>query len=422
MKISVIGIGGVGYSMTNILAAAGFNAIGVDIDPKVLESPSADASVIRFIKRYKSKIKENLILTTDYSQITGSEFAIVVVNTDFDEKQQQLTTYILEKALKMLGEHVQTTVIVMSTLPYGASSRLKSICDAAGLDYCYSPIMVNQGNYVDSFFKAPFLILGANDDVGQKVMMFYAQLFQIFRETFPPTYIVSPLTAELTKLIANAFLSTKLSYANYVGGLCEKVSKIEGQPVDANLILHIIGNDPRIGSRFLKAGFAFGGGCLPRDLKSLITSCQQIGSHPEILTAVDRVNAERTRVPIKVLEMYLDQPRAITVLGTAYKAGIDDERGSKSVELIEFLKELGHTVSSYDPNVPQTKSLSDILKNTEIVIVTTDEREFSNIGKMLSKKCQVVCDFTITPIVDGNLLPSHVNLFTAGVGWKRSEK
>jgi UDPglucose 6-dehydrogenase len=204
-----------------------------------------------------------------------------------------------------------------------------------------------------------------------------------------------------------------------VGALCEQINQSTEPPIEANLILHIIGNDERIGRKFLKAGFAFGGGCLPRDLRSLITSCKEVGSNPTIFQATDQINTDRTIAPASVLEPFLGKSRNIAVLGTVYKAGIDDERGSKSIELIEYLKDLGHEVNSFDPNIDQKQSLVEMLKKAEIIVVTTDEQEFSRIGKMLGSNCEVICDFTITPIVDQNLIPSDVKFYSAGIGWKK---
>jgi len=360
-------------------------------------------------------------LTTDYGETAGSDFALVIVNTDFDRKRQQLTINALEKALEMVGKSIPgTTAVVLSTLPYGASKTLKPLCTKHDIDYCYAPIMINQGNYIDSFLKAPFIVFGADPEVGRRVLVFYAEVFQIFQTPLPPTYIVPPATAELTKLVANAFLSTKMTFANYMGELCEQLNQRgENPPLDANLILHIIGNDPRIGHRYLRAAFAFGGGCFPRDLKALITSCQESGTDPEILKATDAINARRTLTPITALQSrgLLSESKTIAILGTAYKAGIDDERGSKALEMAEQLERMGHTILKYDPNIPRGKSLADILKEAEIVIVTTDERKFEGVGSILSERCIALCDFSLTSIVDRHRIPEGISIFKAGRGW-----
>lgn len=425
MKVSVLGMGGVGYAVANILAASEIETIGVDIDSKAIEHPRTDKSTRDFIERHQKTIEQHLVLTMDYEKTRDSHIGISLVNTDFDGKQ--LLTNAVESSIEAFGKVNSDFPLLMvsATLPFGASRKLVNQCKKLELDYCYNPVMVIQGNYVKSYLEPPFLAFGATSQpVAMRALSLYSVIFKRFEKLLPPFFVISPAEAELIKMSANAFLSTKMSYANHIGEVCETINSLGvfDEPMDARVVLKAIGCDPRIGGRFLYAGYAFGGNCFPRDLRSLITSIEELAMcSPELLEATESINERRVKTPVSAMAWLKpilgEPPLDVAVFGIAYKAGIEDERGSKAKKLVKHMKDLGYNVSQYDPSIGGRQKSAGKMANAEVIIVTTTEPLFENIGDMVSERCKAVLDFTTTGIVNTERLPKHVHFFRAGQGW-----
>jgi len=268
--IAVLGLG-VGYALACCLAEAGYEVTGVDLDPHVLASPRRDRSVDELLNIAGARISSNLKLTTDYSELRGKDVVIVCVSTG-DERKLVLGSveHAIRSTIHTLRDATHNPLIlVYSTLPYGGSKRIKEIFEEEGVEidekisYCYMPLMVAEGTYAYDFVNPPFVVFGAySKSVAERARDFYVDFIKrscLFNGKLPPIYISTPEVAELAKLVANAFLSTKMSFANMVGELCEKLS------IDGNIVMDIVGSDPGIGRKHLKPGFAFSGVCFPRD-------------------------------------------------------------------------------------------------------------------------------------------------------------
>jgi len=412
MKVSVIGLGGIGYSWAVLLASIDYKVVGIDINPNVIKNPRADKSVRELFAKHENKIKKNLKLTTNYKEIKDCELIFCTVNAGFDDQTRQLNLKPVEAVLETTNKMFKKppTIIVITTLPYGASKILSRICD-----YAVVPQMVAQGHYVYGYINPPFIIIGSTSKKAEKdAKSFYEEFFKRLKIKQPPTYFTDPRTVEMTKLVANAFLSMKLVFANTINTLCEP------ENIDARLILKAMGNDPRIGYGFLTAYYAYGGECFPKDMKALITTCKEIATKgkmkpAELFEVIEALNNERVFSPINVLQDkdLLDKSTKIAILGLAYKAGISDTRSSPSMILVDELRNEGYTIDSYDPNLPGQKKLDSILKTSDVVIVTTAEKEFQELN--LNSKCKAVLDYA--NIVDSKSIPKNVSFFKAGVGW-----
>lgn len=426
MKIAVLGMGGVGYAIANLLAAVEHHVIGVDIDAQVVKHPRADASVQRLREFYKPTIDAHLTLTTEYQLTENSDMAISCISAGFDGIQ--LSTDNIKESIIQFGAHNYNTVFVVSgTLPLGASNELAKVAQMYQFEYCYHPLMIVQGDYVGSYMNPPYLVFGVEKkQIGLNMIPFFVNLLEHFAIPTPPCYVVTPEEAELTKLVANAFIMGKMSFANWIGNICEELNTGSTRKTDGDLILRIIGHDQRIGHHSLRVGFAIGGLCFPRDLQSLITSLETI-THPALLKAIQEVNEDRWLQPITAIkERFPDFTSAhsytIGVLGTAYKTGIADERGSKTMQLVDELKRIGHDVYQYDPNFPSKQKTIGRIRATEIIIITTGEQRFQNIGSFLGTQCKAVLDFSYNGVVNPRLIPDGVAFYKAGIGWINDER
>jgi UDPglucose 6-dehydrogenase len=210
----------------------------------------------------------------------------------------------------------------------------------------------------------------------------------------------TPEEAELAKLAANACLTTKIAIANEIGSLGERLG------VNAQKIMEVVGSDWRIGRKFTIPGYAVGGSCFPRDLKSLIESFGEAGAVPRILRAVDESNRERLLDPLNKIE-----GKNVLVLGKSYKSAVPETKGSPGLALTEVLREKGYNVVTYDPKFDTT--VPRVYPDT--VIVTVAEPEFRNLAAITGKEARAVLDYA--GMVDRATLPKGTRLWQAGRGW-----
>jgi len=414
MKVAVIGLG-VGYALACCLAEAGYNTLGLDIDPTIVANPRRDPSISAVTKAKSSKIRveRNLRLTTSYDDIANCTHVIVCVSTG-DEKKLVLghVEGAVHKYLTVIHAskpEITPLLMIYSTLPYGSSKKIREVFKSTGVaidrdvGYVHFPLMIAQGTTANDFVNPPFVVFGSDSKViAKKAMDFYKRFIKrscLFTGKLPPMFIGTPEEAELAKLCANAFLTTKIGLANEFGNLFERLG------MDGQKVMSVVGSDWRIGRKFTTPAYAVGGSCFPRDLKSLIETYDQTGTRTKILRAVDEANADRLNDPLDKI-----QGSKVLVLGKSYKPSITETKGSPSIALADALKNKGYQVEMYDPK------FGDPLPSREYdtIIVTVTEPMFRNL-QMLAGKCRVVLDYT--SMVDQSTLPRTTRLWRAGSGW-----
>ena len=415
MKVGVVGLG-VGYALSCALAEAGYTTVGLDINPDVVADPRRDPSIQSLLsnRAARRRIEKNLKLTSSYDEIANCSYVIVCVSTGNEKKlvlghvedavQQCLNVLRPSKAGSM------PVVMVYSTLPFGSSRRIREIFRASGVKmdedvgYVHFPLMIAQGTTAYDFVNPPFVIFGSDSpSVAKRAMDFYKRFIRrsfVYKGRLPPMFTGSPEEAELAKLAANACLTTKIAIANEIGGLGERLG------VDAQKVMQVVGSDWRIGRKFTIPGYAAGGSCFPRDLKSLIETFGEAGAASRVLRAVDESNRERLLDPLEKIE-----GKNVLVLGKSYKSGVPEIKGSPGLTLAEVLRDKGYSVEAYDPKFDTV--LPRLTPDT--VIVTVAEPEFRNLAAVTTKGARVVLDYA--NIVDRTTLASETRLWQAGRGW-----
>ncbi len=421
MKVAVLGLG-VGYALCCALAETGHDVVGIDISQEVVRNPRRERSVETLLEKAGGIIGKHLTLTTDSSAIAACETIIVCVSTG-DEKKLVLghVEGAIRECLRLLrNRSSKPTIMVYSTLPFGSSKRIQEIFREENtkidqdVSYCYMPLMIAQGTTADDFVNPPFIAFGSySQESAERMREFYLAFIRrsvLFKGKPPPCFVTTPEVAELAKLVANAFLSTKISFSNMVSRLCES----EG--VDGRALLEIVGSDWRIGNAMLKPGYSFGGACFPRDLESLIDSFKEGGVACQILEAARDVNVERVGDPARIMEASSISGGNVLILGTAYKSGISDTRGSPSLALAELLRDRGYNVSTYDPNIDVYVDLDKLVREADVVIVATKEQAFATLGNVTGEsKVKVIVD--LAGLIKINNLQSGIRLYKAGLGW-----
>jgi UDPglucose 6-dehydrogenase len=231
-------------------------------------------------------------------------------------------------------------------VPVGTNAKLAArLLELTGreIDVASNPEFLKEGMAIDDFMKPDRVVVGARR---QEVIDVLADLYQPYLRTEKPLLTMSPESAEMTKYVANALLSTKISFINEMANLCECAG------ADVNEVRRGIGHDSRIGFAFLFPGVGYGGSCFPKDVRALAALARGQGIEPRVLDAVHAVNEHQKTVLVQKIEQHFAgklSDKAIAIWGLAFKPGTDDIREAPALRLIDRLLELQATVRVHDP-------------------------------------------------------------------------
>lgn len=354
--ISVIGLGYVGCVSAACFASRGHSVIGVDVDPTklaLLKSGRAPVVEERIAELTADVVASGALSVTDDAgaAVIASDVSLVCVGTPSSPSGGLSTTY-LERVSEEIGAALSKksqwhTVVYRSTMiPGTCESVLVPILERAsgkrvGVDFgvCVNPEFLREGSSVRDFLHPPKTVIGQSDErSGTDVLNLY--------EGLPgPRFQVRIATAEMTKYADNSFHALKVSYANEIGALCARLG------LDSHAVMDIFTADTKlnISPAYLKPGFAFGGSCLPKDVRALVHTARRNDLELPVLANVLNSNeAHLRRVVDQIISL---GRRRVGVFGLSFKQGTDDLRESPLVELAERLIGKGYDVKIFDSSV-----------------------------------------------------------------------
>jgi GDP-mannose 6-dehydrogenase len=356
MKISVFGLGYVGCVSCACLAENGHEVIGVDINEFKVDTISAGKSPIiehKLDELIARSVKRGALRAS--SDVEGSvretEVSLVCVGTPSEENGEINMEYV-HRVAKSIGSVVKGkagrhTVIFRSTMLPGSMEeqvmpRLKQASGKGpegGLGVAYNPEFLREGSAVKDFMHPPLTLLAVTDEATENV----AREAYAFIEA--PVVVTSMRGAEMVKYINNSYHALKVAFANEVGTLCRH----EG--VDGRDVMRIFCMDDKlnISPVYLEPGFAFGGSCLPKDLKALNRRLKSAHISAPVVASVMRSNDEHVKRATKLIKRA--GSKKVGILGLSFKAGTDDLRGSPVVKIVESLVGKGYDVSVFDGNI-----------------------------------------------------------------------
>jgi len=327
-----------------------------------------------------------LLFTLDYHEaVTPSEIIFIAVGTPPKETGEADLTEVFNAAREIGKNLVGYKVIsVKSTVPPGTNKKVAAILEEVkptGSSFASAsvPEFLRQGQAIADTMHPQRIVIGTTSDRAQKMLM------DLHKPIGAKTVLCNVETAELIKYAANSMLSVKISFANSMAILSEKVG------ADVEKVLEGVGLDSRIGRSFLYPGVGYGGSCFPKDVKALIAIAQEYGYDFSLLKATDAVNDEARTYFIEKIRTHFHgdvSGRTIGVLGLSFKPDTDDMRFAPSITIIKALVEEGATVVAYDPVatenarkvLPQTvryaTSAYDAVKDADAVVVVTEWNEF----------------------------------------------
>jgi GDP-mannose 6-dehydrogenase len=398
MRISIFGIGYVGCVSAACFARAGHDCIGVDVNPTKVniinsgKSPIVEPGINELIH---DVVKEGKLSATTNSAeaVQNTDVSLVCVGTP-SKPNGSLNLDHVRRVCEEIGAAIgaksdRHIVVIRSTMLPGsvesvAQPALKeSSGGEPGQDFglCVNPEFLREGTSLKDFYSPPFTLIGADDEDTAKVVR------SLYSDIDAPVFTTSVRTAEMVKYVCNCFHALKVSFANEIGNICKALD------LDSHEVMNIFCADTKLNlsSYYLRPGFAFGGSCLPKDLRAVSYKAKQLDVEVPLLSAISLTN--RLQVE-RALEMVLQTGnKRIGVLGFSFKAGTDDLRESPMVTLIETLIGKGLELVIYDRDV----SLARLFGSNKEYI----EHEIPHIAKLMRSSIDEVLVASDT-IVIGN--------------------
>jgi GDP-mannose 6-dehydrogenase len=358
MKVAVFGLGYVGTVTAACLASGGHRVVGVDVDQGKVdtvnrgESPVVEPGLEPLVA---SAVASGLLRATTTAEpaLDGADVSLICVGTPSAPGGATDLRYV-ERALEDVRRAMDTvappaggrhTVVIRSTVPPGTGDTVVAPAFAGRVHAGWTvatamcPEFLREGFGVSDFFDPPYVVLGTGDDGAA------AQLEELFACVDAPDHRVSVATAEALKFACNAFHATKVSFANEVARV------FHGHGVDTREVMGLFCLDTKlnISPRYLRPGFAFGGSCLPKDLRSLLHLARIEDVDAPLLAGVMQTNDLAVRAVVE--RVLASEQRQVALMGLSFKSGTDDLRESPNVDLAERLIGKGYDVRIYDPLV-----------------------------------------------------------------------
>jgi UDPglucose 6-dehydrogenase len=397
MRIAVVGLGKLGGPLAAVLASKGNEVLGVDVNAGVVRRVNEGGVPVDEpgLQELVTASRERLSATTDFTAAADSEVIIFLVPTPSDERGAFTNAYILE-ALEALGpalqarDDYQVVVIGSTVMPGSCDSEIRpalervsgrQVGDSLGL--CYSPEFIALGNVINDMLTPDMVLIGESDPRAGEVI---ERLYSGVCENDPPFRHMAIVNAELTKIAVNTYVTMKISYANALADMCERLSG-----ADVNSVTDALGLDTRIGRKYLRGALAYGGPCFPRDNKAFAVLARDLGADPMLAEATDAINVAQSDRLTRIVQSRLRGGNAVGVLGLSYKpdTGVIDE--SPGVALAALLARDGYDVSVYDPvavdaalrKLPEEThgcaSVAELLERSDVVVITTPWPEFADL-------------------------------------------
>lgn len=428
MKISIFGLGYVGTVSAGCLATDGHSVIGVDPNKTKVDlinqgtSPIVEKDIGEMIA---TAVKNNLLRATldVRDAVMNSNISLVCVGTP-SQLNGNLDLSHVRKVCEQIGAAIKEksafhVVVARSTMLPGSMRTvvipaLESYSGKkAGVDFgvCNNPEFLREGTAVFDYYNPPKTVIGETDTKAGELLM------QLYTKMTAPLIRTEVETAEMVKYADNTWHAVKVAFANEIGNLC----KAEG--IDGHKVMEIFCQDTKLNLSpyYMKPGFAFGGSCLPKDVRALMYKGKSLDMELPLINAILPSNQRQIE---KGINMIVNKGyRKIGILGFSFKAGTDDLRESPLVAVIEYLLGKGYELKLYDRNVSlaaltganqdyilnhiphisklMASSMNEVLDFAETIVIGNGATEFCNVPNEL-KSGQVVVDLVrIVPKLSG---------------------
>ena len=396
MKLCMIGTGYVGLVSGVCFSDLGNDVVCVDKDKNKIDQlkngkiPIYEPGLSELvIKNYKNK---RLTFSSDLkSSVKNSDIIFICVGTPTKKKGSSADLSQVFNVAKELSLSINKfkIIITKSTVPVTTGDEIEKILSKKNSKNKFSvvsnPEFLREGEAIRDFTFPDRIVIGTNDKKSNKILK---NLYSPLTSKGAQYINTSRRAAELIKYASNAFLATKITFINEVANLCEKTD------INIEDISIGMGLDKRIGSRFLRAGPAYGGSCFPKDTKAIISTADKFNTNLSVIKSVVKSNENRSNILLNRVYEILNKKiknKKITFLGVTFKANTDDMRDSSSLTMIPALSKKGAYIKYFDPtgykkefkkfkNVSYVNSIKKSLDNSDLVIIHTEWNDFKSIN------------------------------------------
>ncbi len=397
-SISVMGLGKLGSPLAACFAARGFRVTAVDLDARKVESINRGVAPVHEpgLPELLQESEGRLTATQDAeAAVRASEATFIVVNTPSEAGGGFSLKYVVP-TLEAIGKTLRTktgfhlVVLTSTVMPGSTGGEVRAVLERASgktcgkhFGLCYSPEFIALGSVIRDFYFPDFLLIGESDPQSGEM------LAEIYRRTCKNTPFVARMNfinAEITKLAVNTYITTKISYANMIARLCEKLPE-----ADANVVTNALGLDTRIGPRYLKGAVSYGGPCFPRDNRALAALAARVGASSGLAEATDLFNRAQIKSLAELVKQHHSGDGAIGILGLTYKPDTDVVEEAFGLLLAQELSAANLRVVVYDPsvdaalalgahkNVRCAKSAAECIAQSGVVVLATPWQEFRDV-------------------------------------------
>lgn len=408
MRISVFGLGYVGAVSAACLAAGGHQVIGVDVNSTKVDlinegvSPIVEEGIAEMTSRV---VREGRLRATSSvtDAIARSDISLVCVGTPSNDNGSLKLDYV-ERVSRQIGEALASkaekhTVVMRSTMLPGTIESLvrPTLEDASGkkdgadFHLCVNPEFLREGSSIKDFYSPPFTLIGADSDSAAETLR------ELYWKIDAPIFTISVKAAEMVKYACNCFHGLKVAFANEIGNICKESG------IDSHEVMDVFVQDSKLNLSpyYLKPGFAFGGSCLPKDLRALSYRARQLDVPVPVLEATLQSNLLQIERAVTMINK--TGKKKIGFLGFAFKAGTDDLRESPIIAVIERMIGKGFDVRLYDKEVSLARlvgankqyieqeiphiarimsaSIDDVIDNSDVIVIGNHDPEFSKVAR-----------------------------------------
>jgi UDPglucose 6-dehydrogenase len=397
MRVAVVGLGKLGAPLAAVLASKGNHVVGIDVSPEAVgllndgQAPVDEPGLQELV----SGSRERITATTDLGAAADADVTILLVPTPSDERGAFSNAHVLaaveDVGRGLRGRDEYHVVVVGSTvMPGSCEGEIRPALESASgrrvgetLGLCYSPEFIALGSVIRDMLEPDMVLIGESDPRAGEVL---ERLYGGVTENDPPFRRMSLVNAELTKIAVNTYVTMKISYANTLADMCERLPG-----ADVQAVTDALGLDTRIGPRYLRGAISYGGPCFPRDNKAFALLARDIGAQSLLAEATDAVNVAQTDRLARVVQSRLEAGNSVGILGLAYKPDTGVIEESPGVALARLLGNAGYEVLVYDPVATEAgvralgglaqgaASAAELLAKSDVAVIATPWPEFAEL-------------------------------------------
>lgn len=401
-QLAVFGTGYLGATHAACMAELGHDVLGVDVDEAKLQKLAA-GELPFFEPGLPEVLRRNidngrLRFTTSYEEAADfADIHFVAVGTPQKHGELAADLRYVDAVVESLAPLLTKPSVIFgkSTVPVGTAARLSAHLRAKApvaecAELAWNPEFLREGYAVKDTLHPDRIVLGVDKSYGGRAEAAAREVYEPLLNERIPFLVTDLATSELVKTSANAFLATKISFINAIAEVCESTG------ADVSVLADAIGHDARIGRRFLNAGIGFGGGCLPKDIRSFIAMAGELGAGQAfaLLREVDGINMRRRNQMVEVARHAAGGSfigARVAILGAAFKPDSDDVRDSPALNIAGQIQLQGAAVTVFDPQAMQNarqmfptleyaSDVPDACTGADVVMVLTEWQQFVSLA------------------------------------------